>query len=228
MGKIKKHKYGFLKVLIFSFLLAFLAILFFDKIVTFVINNCTAYRVTYAQWGDSIFRRSKIKELEIHGKDGKFDVYVKEMRINVTSLVLFKNPQLEFFCKMSGVKFISNETSILPPGDRVLAFSFESGRTYENISFNTLINRKLFKITGFKADSKNIKIEGNYTFDKVPSNVFLGVKLSFSPEIITAMDDNFIKKGMLSLEDDGWYSASIEYNGNHELLKAMYDFVLPD
>ncbi|MFH1395126.1 MAG: hypothetical protein ABIH09_03115 [Candidatus Omnitrophota bacterium] len=228
MLKTNNHKYRFFKIVIFSFLLAFLPILFFDKIITFIINNFTDYKLTYAHWGNSIFDRKDIKELQVHAKNGKFDIYAEQVNIDLTGLDLFKNPRVAFVCKMSGVKFIKNETTLLPKGDKMLAFSFEPGRIYENISFNGLVDRKLFEITGFKADSKSIKIEGNYTFDKVLSSVFLDVKLSFSPEIITAMDDNFIKTNMLSLEANGWYSASIEYKGNQELLKAVYDFVLPD
>ena len=54
----------------------------------------------------------------------------------------------------------------------------------------------------------------------------LDVKLSVSPDLALLIGED-IRSGILTLGDDGWYSAVIDYKGNPVFLKALYMVTTP-
>jgi hypothetical protein len=105
--------------------------------------------------------------------------------------------------------------------DNILTFLFARGQKYQKIRFKAFLDKNTVKISDFTAFSPNIRMKGDYTLVKDKNEIFVELKLSFSPEMAEKLQDN-VKDEVLSLDEDGWYSTVISYKGNRLFLTAIY------
>ena len=204
-----------------------LAVLFFDKLASFYINRFTDVNFTYDKWGPSLFDRSDIKGVHLALKGSGAGLNAGEIHIDLDISKWLGSREVILFCKMKEISFIAGGENVprLFPPDSVLAVPFNSMQKYDSISFKLFSSRDTVKLSGFKAHSKNIRMEGDYSLVKGTDEVAVDFKISFSPEIAASFDEN-IRENVLSADENGWYSTIINYKGNVLLLKALYSFTI--
>lgn len=219
---MKNKTYPLIFLLSFVIVCLF-AILYVDRIIAFSVERFTPCRMTYDRWGSSPFNRSEIDGVRIELKNNEFAARAEKSRFRFKPDRLFKDGQLVVDCEMEGVSFyvkaIDEQGS--GPGGNVMAIPFGSGQQYESIVFRLFLDKGAFKVLDFSAHSMDIKMKGEYAFFKEREEIYIDLKILFSPELSGTFPDN-VRDGILSPDEDGWYGTVINYRGNPVFLKAIY------
>ncbi|MFQ5952060.1 MAG: hypothetical protein ACE5JK_01470 [Candidatus Omnitrophota bacterium] len=216
------HKRIFIFLL--AILLACLIVFFFqNNLITYSINRFAGLVVMYDSSGGNIFQGADIKGLLIETGQGRPGISAEEAVLNLRSRESLKNKRLIFDCVMHGVKFVYKDTdkTDAAPEDNILALPFSPDQKYEKITFTAYLDRKTVEIRDFDAYSKDIRMGGDCLFVKGKDDISLDIKISFSPEISNALPED-VRTGVLSRDENGWYSTAITYKGNVLMLKALY------
>lgn len=224
----------FVFILLVMGLATAICILFMFDLVIFTIDRFSPYNLSCKVTNGNIFNEMECKNVRFgsrsnsHGEGPDFQINVQNVKLKLDGKSLFTRGRIELDCLLEETLFESAPGDVLSAGaNDVLAASFDGKREYEVIKFKLLLDKKLVKISGFVAESEDIKVSGDYAYFKRQKDVRMNVKVAFSPKIISTFKDDFITKNMLSVDPDGWYSTMIEYNGNPELLKAISQIIIP-
>jgi hypothetical protein len=204
-------------------LISLLGLFFLDRVITFSINHFSAFEISYDKLKGNILRKTEIDGLYAEtGPDG-INVLAKKAVFSLRIKKSFEKKKIMLDCALYGVKFIPTGKGEKDAGqeENVLAVPFSSQQEYEKITFTTYLNGKALEISDFKAVSPNIRMEGGCVFSKNTDNIALNWKISFSPEASKSLPED-VRSGVLSKDEDGWYSTVISYKGNILMLKALY------
>lgn len=222
-----------LKLLLVVFLLVVIFVsacfLFIGPIATFSINHFTDYSLAYQKWAGSPFETSRIDDMLIGVKDKGIGARAKEANFKLDLTKLIDERKLSIDCDFTGVSFVTvgsvsedpaSLANMLASGD-VFSIPFSSNQLYGDVSFTLILDAKTLTVTGFNATSKDVKVTGDYVFNRDKESVSVDVKISVSPEL-SAMINEDVRNNILSPDEGGWYSAVINFKGNPLLLKALY------
>lgn len=205
--------------LITIFSIAFIVTLFPAKTISFALKFFPKYVLNYTSWNGTLFRENKIRDLSFFDKDGNFGIKSENVELYLKMRELIKEKKFILNCEMSEVFFTIKQDE--KTFDNIHAVLFDPNRRYKNVKFTLSLDKENLNILDFNAESRNVKINGNYAFFKPKNKVTLEFKVSFSPEISAQFGD-VIKQGALSQDDNGWYSTVISFKGNALLLKALW------
>ena len=211
----------FLLICILTILFSF-TLLFFDKILIFSINKFTNYNVFCETAKLDLSPGLQINELSLSAKDQNLSIRCHRVNLSVFIDKLINDK--EVFCRVNldevSVGFTERKNENAQKED-VLTLLCKPEEIYSIITFDLSLKNGDIKISDFKAYSENIHINGNYRGINSTEEIFLDVKISFSPSIASNLDP-VIKNSILSVDEDGWYSLIIDYKGNPAFLKALY------
>ncbi|NQT33152.1 MAG: hypothetical protein HQ594_05720 [Candidatus Omnitrophica bacterium] len=210
------------------------AILSSKEIATFAVNHCTEYHLTYSAWDGSLFGRSDVRNANLQIPQKEIVLNIKNIVLQAEWRELFKNGRLKLACELDDTvlsplggenSFFENAGNGNNSMDSITDALFDPGMKYDQITFTLMSSASNLKITNFKALSRDVRIEGNYSYFRENGDVDVDIKISFSSEMSEKFGEDILKH-VLSPDKDGWYSTSIKYRGNPVILKAVYSFVL--
>lgn len=198
-------------------------ILFSDRIASFYINNFTAYNINYDKWGISPLNRSDIYGLELSIEGRGMTVKVDSVRFDINFRETIKSRSLVFSCELNGLSLEQpdKEVSAMPGSGGLLSSFDPSDIIFDRIDLSAQIGRDKYKVTDFKASSKDIRLVGDCEYLNASEYISIDLKISFSTAFFEPFPDSLFKKA-LTYDEQGWYSTVINYKGNILLLKAMY------
>ena len=101
------------------------------------------------------------------------------------------------------------------------AVLFGPDQEYEKVVFDLFLDRTIVSVTRIGVYSQDVRIEGDYTLAMERNDVSVSLKMSLSPEKAAMFKDSMMEN-FLSPDENGWYSAIIDYKGNALLLKAFF------
>ncbi len=224
----------FISILLVVIITVAVCAVFILDITVFAIDRLSPYNLSCGVASRNIFGGLELENVRFGPKTrsssgaGDFEISVGNVKIKLKEISVFYRRQIVLDCLFEQTLFEGDLANALSrQTNDALAASFDDAREYEKIKFKFLTNKNFIEISGFNAESKNIKISGDYAYFKRQKNVRMDIKIAFSPEIIGTFEDDFIKKNMLSMDPDGWHSTIIEYKGNPELLKAISTVIIP-
>lgn len=220
-------------LLVIIITVAVCAFFIFD-ITVFAIDRLSPYNLSCKVTSRNIFGGLELENVRFGPKThsfsgaGGFEISAGNVKIKLKEMSVFFRRQIVLDCLFEQTLFEGDLANALSrQTNDVLAASFDGAHKYEKIKFKFLTNKNFIEISGFNAESKNIKISGDYAYFKRQKNVRMDITIAFSPEMFGTFEDDFIRKNMLSMDSDGWYSTIIEYKGNPELLKAISTVIIP-
>ncbi|MFH1837515.1 MAG: hypothetical protein ABH862_05335 [Candidatus Omnitrophota bacterium] len=218
-----KKSSKFFVCLIILILTIFLVGLFPGKILTFLVNSITGYNLSCDKVSLDALHKGRIEGLSFKIPDNNTTITSDRGEFNFSVSRFFKNREIEGRLILKEVAF-SVEKVVPSEGlslENLFFMPFSSGQKYREISFGISLNKQMFRISNFSADSDNVRIAGEYTLFKKKNEISVDVKISFSPNAAEVLDKNLIDN-VLSRDDDGWYSTVIDYKGNPAFLMALY------
>jgi len=190
------------------------SIIFFDKVVSFTVNNFTDIDVSYEKWGDNIFDKSHVYGLRVDIKDKGFAVIARKADLYLRLKESFAQKKAVLDCCFLDVRFEVAKTSEEGISTQaLLAVPFKSNWNYQSLVFTVLYDIRHFAIHAFKAVSPNILLEGEGEYGIYSGDVTARLKLAFSPEISNNVLGDF-KDFLLVPEDNGWYGSTINVESN--------------
>ncbi|MFC1548538.1 hypothetical protein ACFL5E_01110 [Candidatus Omnitrophota bacterium] len=201
---------------------------YLDRIASFAINNFTELKIGYDKWGNGPFNKSNIYGLLVKLPDNELTIKAEQANLNLHFSDLLKERKLVIDLDMEQVSFPTDEL-IQSQGENTnasqnfLAIPFGPQQTYGDLTLTLEMSMTEIKVTGFKADSKTVKMNGSYTFYRNDDKVDLSLTISFSPELFSPAQK---EAGIIGLtrDNNGWYSTAINYKGNPVFLRALYSF----
>ena len=207
---------------------------FIPEVMVFAIDCFSPYNLSCKVTSRNIFDGLELENVRFGPKTrsssgaGNFEISAGNVKIKLKEMSVFYRRQIVLDCLFEQTLFEGDLANVLSrQRNDVLAASFDGAHKYKKIIFTFLTNKNFVEISGFNAESKDIKVSGEYTYFKRQENVRMNVKVAFSPEVFSTFEDDFIRGNMLSMDSDGWYSTIIEYKGNPELLKAISTVIIP-
>lgn len=206
-------------ILPLAVIIAIALFIFSDRLTTFCIERTTGYSLSYDKWQGSVFDSVKIEGMDLKVQDKGFSILADNMKMDIEELNVLGSRKINLTCDMKGVTFLLKEED-KSSGNMMYMLS-GSNNKYEKVRFKLFFNNDKFKITEFEAQSENIKVSGDYDLNKEKDEISVDIKISISSEMAEKLGDD-VRNNVLTLEDDGWYSTIINYNGNPVFLKALY------
>jgi len=224
----------FISIFLVIILTAAVCVFFIFDITVFAIDRFSPYNLSCKITSRNIFGGLELENVRFGSKTrssfgaGSFEISAQNVKLKLEEMSIFFQRKIVLDCLLEQTLFEGAAGDVLSAGTSdVLAASFDGAREYRKIKFKFLLNEKFVEISGFNAESKDIKVSGDYAYFKRQKNVRMDVKVAFSPEVFGTFEGDFIKENMLSIDSDGWYSTIIEYKGNPELLKAISTVIIP-
>ncbi|MEA3489319.1 MAG: hypothetical protein U9R44_03125 [Candidatus Omnitrophota bacterium] len=224
MSDLRRNILSVSLVCVFLLFATYLLVFFnAGRVAAFSIDHFTDYRLSYGQWTGNPIGKSEIDGLSLDLKGKSITVRADKALLNCDARKLLWLRQLNLECEMGGVSLTSKGETVpfVVFSDNVLANLFGPDQKYEKIIFTLFLDEATLKITGFKAYSKDVRIQGDFTLLSRNDEISIEFKISFSPEISSTFTDD-IREKVLSPDEGGWYSTIISYQGNPLFLKALY------
>lgn len=206
-------------------LTVFFVLLFKDSILVASIGKFTPCRVSYSEWKGNPFSKSVVRSCEIRIEKAGIGARASEAEFFVDPERLFKGLQLFVKCSFRDTAFFLTDTD----EDRItniLDLISSRGQVFEKVSFDMTVDKHIFSITSLSATSSDIIMKGDVFMDKQKNTVSIDITFSVSPSLAAGAGEE-LKKHVLSLQEDGWFGASISYRGNPDFLRALYFAVSP-
>jgi hypothetical protein len=217
----------FIITLLIVVLICFSGFFFLDRIVIFSLNNFTDFEISYDRLKGTVFGVLEADGLRVRTGENEIGISANKAFLSLKTRQLFEKRKVIFDCVLQDARFLpkGKDKIGVTSEENVLAVPFSPEHKYEKITFSAYIDRKILEILNFKADSRDILMEGNCVFSKNTDRIALDWKISFSPEASSSLPED-VRNGVLSLDEDGWYSTIISYKGNILMLKALYSLTM--
>jgi len=229
--KIPRFVFVFLTII----LVIGVCVIYLLDIAVFAVNHFSPYDLECGIFSRNIFKSLELEDVRFRDKanqsdkSGNFEIRAENIKLKLEWASLFTLRQILLDCRVEKALFKGDFRDVLSDQtNNILSASFDSKGEYFEIEFRFLADNDSINILGFNAKSRDVNVVGVYTYFQRQKAVRMNVKIAFSPKIIAVLEDDFIKKNMLSLDSDGWYRTAIEYKGNPELLKALSKVVIPE
>ena len=137
---------------------------------------------------------------------------------------LFKSGEISIECRFVNATLALK--GVKANSDDVFGIILSPGQVFGEIKFSVIADAKDIAVKALSAESKDIRVKGDYFAKNDNTYVALDVKLSVSPDLASMISED-VRAGILTLGDDGWYSAVIDYKGNPVFLRALYMVTTP-
>ena len=216
------------KFFILLFLVVFLSgtlflasFIFFDKILTFSINKFTDYDIFCEKAKLQFPLGVRIDGLSLRRKNENFLIECQSAHLNIFLDKLTQDKEIFSRINLDEVSISFTKNSDDKIKEDVLTLLCKPEEIYNIVAFDLSLKNNEIQISEFTAYSENIHINGNYRGVVSTKEIFVDVKISFSPRIADDLD-SVMKNSILSVDEDGWYSLIIDYRGNPDFLKALY------
>ena len=198
---------------------------FTDELLRFAVNNFTQYSIQYDKWNGSIFGNSKVLGLSVSSKTRLITINSEKTNLKISLLNILLNREIILHCTMQGVSLsegrAGDKSKGKPISGDIFKLIYSSKESYQNISFILAMSRGNLDVSNFKAYSDNIRVDGLYSFSRNKESVTADIKISFSPALVATFKEE-VRERLLSPDEGGWYSTSINYSGNPILLGAFF------
>ncbi|MGB2598825.1 MAG: hypothetical protein WBC99_00065 [Candidatus Omnitrophota bacterium] len=208
-------------------LICFSGFFFLDRIIIFSLNNFTDFEISYDRLKGTVFRVLEADGLRVRTGENEIGISANKAFLSLEKKQLFERRKVMFDCVLQDARFLPKEKDKIDvtSEENVLAVPFSPEQEYEKITFSACVDKKTIEILNFKADSRDILMEGSCVFSKNTDRIALDWKISFSPEVSSSLPED-VRSGVLSLDENGWYSTIISYKGNMLMLKALYSLTM--
>ena len=197
------------------------------RVFVFCVNKFTDINISYDSSKGNIFNEIQIEGLRVELKEKNLSCKVSTGYASADFKKLFKNRELVLNVKLERVSFsigsegdMSGKTTPVS-SDSLLTLPFSLGQEFNNIDFKLDYKEDILKVLDVTALSQDIRFGGEYVYSRRKNNVLVDFKISFSPVLADSFPET-LRKNMLSPDEGGWYSTTINYKGNPTFLKALY------
>ena len=187
------------------------------------VNRSADYKLTYDRWISNPLNWKTLTGFRLEIKKKFLTITADRIFFDFDLNQSLREKRFIFACKMDNVAF--NSKTAVPQLADAQAKAFGSDQKYENVEFTLRLDKDIFNLTAFNAVSPDIRMKGEYSYFRKKGEIAVDLKISFSPAMALTFEKN-IRKNVLSLEDNGWYSTVISYKGNPALLKALYSLTM--
>ncbi|MCK5451260.1 MAG: hypothetical protein KAI70_05805 [Candidatus Omnitrophica bacterium] len=211
------------KVLLIFGILVALPAFFFDKIIILFVDQFTEYDLSFRSLDIGLSGCGRMEQVSLSVKDKSTVINAGEILFFYSILDVLKNKKVDVDCEVKNVIIDhpldrTKETTFF---DNIIFRSFSPENKHNKVLFKFTVDEERVKISNFKADSKDIRIMGEYTYFKNADQIEVLVEILLSPEFAGQFEEN-IRDNVLTVNDDGWYGTVIDYQGNPDFLLAVY------
>ena len=216
-----RRKFFLLKILVAVLILVLVFFMFFwDRVLVFAVRNFTECDVVYSTWRGNPLGRSVVESAEFRIKSQGVGVKAKEVMFCVDTPSLVRDHRFFMECSLSSAVFFLDEND---HGEvqNILDLVSSSGQVFDNVRFGLTIEGSGLNVTSLSAGSSDITVKGDISLDRDQNLAAIDISISVSPLLASGVGEA-VKNRILSLQEDGWYGASISYRGNLDFLKALY------
>ena len=196
---------------------------FLDRILAFSFNQLTGYEVSYDHWKVDLFGRNRVEKMVMWIHDKNVTISADKALFSFNLISLLKKNELFVNCELRGVKFDwdTEAEGNIAPDENIFSTLFSSRQVYDKVVFKFLMNKNEMNVSAARADSRDIRVKGDYSYFRAEDKISVFVEILFSPELTKTFEKDMIEN-VLSLSDDGWYGTVIDYKGNPTFLLALY------
>lgn len=210
---------GILALFLAATLICVLMVVNLKRLAVFSVNRFSGHQISYAGWRGNPLGRSTMEGLSVI-LEGGGSISAERALLVLDAGKLLREHAVVLYCELSGARFVPESGETVSP-EGVMAAVYDPSLKYEKVKFNLFLDDDITSVSGFGADSTDMRLNGDYTLLRGSDNINVDLKISFSPTAVRAMDEVVVEK-MLYPDENGWYSTAINYKGNALFLRALY------